>query len=366
MVKQVRKIFFAQLKTTFREKAVWFWSIGFPVLLLIIFLTIFAAPEDEAFSANVALVMENENPATSQLAQTLRQIPALEWKTKEPVTKEEAEKWVKDKEVDAAIVLPTTAEGGGVSLLLNAEKQNSTLDQALAGILNHVLQQVNYAIANVQPAYHLQTDYLSASERKLDSTDFLVTGLLALSIAQSGLFGMVGLVEMRRNGMLKRLKLTPVSIQVLGISDVLVRFILALIQVVILVGIGIAFGAGFAVNVPAFLLTFVIGTLSFTAFGFMIASFSKAMEGYMGIANLASFIMMFLSGVFFDYSMLPGYIKPIADAIPLTYFVNGIRESMVYGTSVAHANIWLNVAVMAAWGVVTFLIGSRFYKWKAG
>lgn len=97
----------------------------------------------------------------------------------------------------------------------------------------------------------------------------------------------------------------------------------------------------------------------------MIASLSKTMDSYFGIANLISFLLMFLSGIFFDYSMLPAYIKPLSSILPLTYFANGIRDSMVYGLGVLQPSFWLNVGVMAAWGIVTFIIGSKFYNWKA-
>jgi ABC-2 type transport system permease protein len=74
--------------------------------------------------------------------------------------------------------------------------------------------------------------------------------------------------------------------------------------------------------------------------------------------------MMFLSGIFFDSSALPTYIKPISNILPLTYFANGIRDGMVYGLGIMHSAFWLNLGVLAAWGIVTFIIGSRFYKWK--
>jgi ABC-2 type transport system permease protein len=85
----------------------------------------------------------------------------------------------------------------------------------------------------------------------------------------------------------------------------------------------------------------------------------------MGIVNLVSFLMMFLSGIFFDYALLPSWLKPVADALPLTYFANGIRDSMVYGISIMNATFWVNIGVLLGWTLVTFAIGSKFYNWKA-
>ena len=85
----------------------------------------------------------------------------------------------------------------------------------------------------------------------------------------------------------------------------------------------------------------------------------------MGVANICSFLMMFLSGVFFPIETMPEWIQPISAVLPLTYFADGLRESMVYETGIATASLWAGIAVMVIWGAVTFLLGSVLYKRKA-
>jgi ABC-2 type transport system permease protein len=366
-MKQLQKLFGANFKSTFREKQVWFWSIFYPVMLLVVFLMIFGKSGDDgaSFSAKIAVVADQPNEYTEKMAASLKQISVLKWKDEKPVTKLQAEDWIKHKDIDAAIVLPASPTDKQLGLILNKEKENSTLQQAMSGILGSYITQANYAQANITPALNLSTEFVTVGSSKLKYVDFLLTGLIALSISQAGLFGMISMVEMRRNGLLKRMMLTPMSMKMFGLSNMLVRFILSAIQVVILALIGIVFyKASLDINVLSFLLMFAMGTLTFTAIGFMIASLSKSMDSYFGIANLASFIMMFISGVFFDSSILPDYIKPIASAMPLTFFANGIRDGMVYGFSIAHSQFWINLAVLAAWGAAAFLIGSRFFKWQ--
>ncbi len=367
-MQQLMKLFGANFKTTFREKQVWFWSIFYPVLLLVVLLMIFggANSDDADFKAKIALVAGQQGAWTERMEQALKQVPVLEWKQEGPVSRSQAEEWVKNKDIDAAIVLPEGDSGKQIELLINREKQNSSTAQVLGGIMRDMATQMNFAEAGIQPELSVTMNYLSSGSSKIKYSDFLLTGLIALSICQAGLFGMVGMVEMRRNGLLKRLRMTPVNIKMFGLSNILVRFILSAIQVVLLALIGLLFyHARLDFNVPAFLVMFLVGTVSFAAVGFMIASLSKSMDSYFGISNLISFVMMFLSGIFFDYSMLPDYIKPLSDVLPLTYFANGIRDSMVYGLSMAHASFWINLGILAAWGLVTFWIGSRFYNWRA-
>ena len=55
-VKQFQQMFLAQLKLTLREKQAWFWGIFFPVILMVIFMVIFAGDSNDEFQSNVAIV----------------------------------------------------------------------------------------------------------------------------------------------------------------------------------------------------------------------------------------------------------------------------------------------------------------------
>ncbi|WP_409341208.1 ABC transporter permease [Paenibacillus sp. MBLB4367] len=366
-MKQLLKLFEANFKTTFREKQVWFWSIFYPVLLLVVFLMIFGGlgKSDSSFEAKVTAVAEQDNALSQSLLAALKQIPVLEWKEERPADRQQAEEWVKAKDVDALIAIPADP-GKPIELVLNKEKENSTLFQALNGIMGGVLQQANYNLAGVKPQLSLEPSFVSSGSDKLKYIDFLLTGLMAMSISQGGLFGMVGMVEMRRNGLLKRLLLSPMSTKAFGFADMMVRAVLAVIQLVLLALIGVLlFGASLHVHIVSLIIVLAVGIVSFSAIGFLIAALSKTMESYFGIANLLSFVMMFLSGIFFELSMLPEFIKPVSVVLPLTYFADGIRDSMVYGLAPVGGGFWLNVGVMAVWGAVAFAIGSRFFKWRA-
>jgi ABC-2 type transport system permease protein len=85
----------------------------------------------------------------------------------------------------------------------------------------------------------------------------------------------------------------------------------------------------------------------------------------MGVANIVSFLMMFLSGVFFPVETMPEWLQPVSNVLPLTYFADGLRESMVYETSVISGTLWFGIGVMVIWGAITFILGSWLYKRKA-
>jgi ABC-2 type transport system permease protein len=188
---QFKKMFGAQLKLTLREKQAWFWGIFFPVILMVIFMVIFSGSSDTEFKSEVAIVEANPNPISEMLGTQLAQLPIFEVKNDQPVSREQAEEWVKEQEVDAAIILPDSETSTSIGLIVNKEDEQGVTAQAIAGILDKFVQQANLTVAGATPVYTLQTETITSGNNELNYTDFLLTGMIALSIAQGGMFGMV-------------------------------------------------------------------------------------------------------------------------------------------------------------------------------
>lgn len=362
--RQFRKLFAANLKMMFREKQVWFWNIFFPVILMSIFMVIFGGGDGKEFKANVAAVKPAQSDAADAMYAQLKQWPVFEWKSDAPVSREQADAWIKEKDVDGIIVLPENGDAGSIRLIVNTENEGNATTQALRGILSEFVQQANLAAAGVtEPKYGLEVSAVTSGSEDLSYTDFLMTGMIALSIAQGGLFGMVDLVEMRRKGLLKRLRMTPVRMGLIGLASMLVRFLLGLFQVLCLALIGVlGFGANLHIDVPTLIIAFFIGSLAFNALGYLFSSFSKSIEAYMGVANIASFLMMFISGIFFPTGNLPDWLQPVTNVLPLTYFAEGLRDGMVYARGLGSADFWLGIGVLALWGAAAYGIGAAIYR----
>ncbi|WP_232233868.1 ABC transporter permease [Bacillus sp. J33] len=363
---QFKMMFFAQLKLTLREKQAWFWGIFFPVILMVIFMLIFSGGSDEEFQTEVAVVEPNPNPASDRMLGQISELPVFEVKSGKPVPRDKAEEWVKEQEVDAAIILPESPEASSVFLVVNKENEQGAAAQAVYGILDKFVQQANLSAAGAAPTFDLKFESITSGNNDLSYSDFLLTGMIALSIAQGGMFGMVDLVEMRRKGLIKRLRMTPASMGLFGLSDMVMRLLFSIVQIVLLSLIGVLFfGASLYINPISLIIVFLIGALSFNALGYFFSAFSKTTEAYMGVANIVSFVMMFLSGVFFPVETMPEWLQPISNILPLTYFADGLRASMVYETSAANAALWAGIGILVIWGAITFILGSLLYKSKA-
>lgn len=364
--KQFSKMFTAQIKMMFREKQVWFWNIFFPVILMVLFMVIFGGGSSDSFKATIAVVDSQPNAASGMLLEQLRQIPVFEFKEEQPVAIEAGNKLVEKQDIDALIILPESADAATMQLVVNKADEQSAATQAIAGILDKFIQQANWAAAGAAPTFSLTTSSISSGADDLNYADFLLTGMIGLSVAQGGLFGMVDLVEMRKRGLMKRLRMTPAKMGLYGLASMLVRLLLGVVQIIILALIGVyGFGANLHINVFSLIVAFLAGGLVFNAMGYLFSSFSKTMEAYMGMANIASMLMMFLSGVFFPLESLPSWLHPVTQMLPLTYFVDGMRDGLIYASGVTSGSFWIGIGIMLLWGVVSFLVGSQVYKAKS-
>ena len=137
------------------------------------------------------------------------------------------------------------------------------------------------------------------------------------------------------------------------------RLLIALVQTVIIVGVGVAF---FGVEItgpwPLTVVFVVLGAVAFLALGYVIASFAKTEDSANGMTSVVQFPMMFLSGTFFPIEQMPDFLQTIARLIPLTYLADALRQVMV-GRRARSRRCRSAPPVLAGWLVVCFGIAAR-------
>ena len=178
-----------------------------------------------------------------------------------------------------------------------------------------------------------------------------------------GIFAAVPLVADRQKLILKRLAATPLKRWQLIGSNVIMRLMIAMIQFVLIVGVGVAaFGVEITGSLIAIALLVVLGSLAFTSLGYVIATMAKTEDAANGMTAAVQFPMMFLSGTFFPIAVMPPALQTVARFLPLTYLSDALRQVMVGGA--AFAPLGVCVAVLAGWTVVCFGFAARRFQWQ--
>jgi ABC-2 type transport system permease protein len=117
-----------------------------------------------------------------------------------------------------------------------------------------------------------------------------------------------------------------------------------------------------AANVLGILGVVLLGATMFITLGYLISGFAKTEEAVQGIISLPNFIFMFLSGIFFPIEVMPGWIRPVVDVIPLTYLGDALRATMIGAGS--NFSMARNVIVLSAWLGICAVLAVRFFRWE--
>ncbi|MBL7063012.1 MAG: ABC transporter permease [Anaerolineae bacterium] len=153
---------------------------------------------------------------------------------------------------------------------------------------------------------------------------FLLPGIIGMSVMAAAFLNMsTTLVRQRDDGILKRLRGTPLQAWALLGAKVLAAGTVILFQVLLLTGVGVLFfGVEVAGSVPWFLATLLVGTFAFTAMGLALASLINNADTASAAAHAIYLPMLFICGPFFPVDVMPRLLQHVASVLPLTYFLN--------------------------------------------
>jgi ABC transporter DrrB family efflux protein len=194
--------------------------------------------------------------------------------------------------------------------------------------------------------------------------DFLVPGLLGMSLMGGGLWG-VGFVtvDMRRRKLLKRFLATPMKKSDFLSGIMVSRMIFMAPEVIVLLVFArYAFGVMNHGSVLTVLFLILLGAVMFSGIGLLIASRATTIEMVSGLMNLVMVPMWIFSGIFFSSERFPEAIQPLIKLIPLTPLIDALRAVMLEGSTLAA--LWPQVAVMTVWGAISFAFALRYFRWR--
>ena len=351
----------ANLKMTVRNRTGLFWLLLFPAAFIIIFGSLVGGGNN--LHASVGVVNGEATPIAGQMTSAMKD--AKFFKVQSGARSAELAK-LREGKTDAVVVFPQKANASQ-PLKVNSyvDKSNPSTSQAVSAAIDQIGQKVNEQAAGGQA----QPQRVSISTRSVQSEhlsyiDFLVPGILAMSIMQSSIGGIANsFVVLRERGILRRIRVTPFPLTSFIAARITSQFVVALCQAAILLGLAALFFhvevVGSLLGVAVFVL---LGCLAFLTIGFLVAGVSGKQESASALAQLISFPMLFFSGIFFPLDQAPTWLQELAKGLPLTYLADGLRQVMVYGAS--FMGLWGDVLALVVTVVVGFVLATRYFRWE--
>lgn len=212
-------------------------------------------------------------------------------------------------------------------------------------------------------------DVLEAREARVTEPggryiDFLLPGLIGLNVMGSCMWGMgYTIVDSRRRKLLKRFAVTPMNRAHFQLSFILSRLVFLVAEVAVIAAFGwIAFGVRIHGSVAALFAVAILSTMAFSGLALLVASRTDSTEVASGWMNFVQLPMWLFSGAFFDYGRFPEAAQPLIRALPLTAFNDAARAIVNDGASIAA--VLPQLLVLAAWGVASFALAIRLFRWQ--
>jgi len=227
------------------------------------------------------------------------------------------------------------------------------------------------------------TSLLGGGETPIQGTDLATSsyfvGVMAAFGVISACFTNIAIQTTfsRDEGLLKRLRGTPLPAGAyLGARILHATAVGALLIVITLVFGKLVYDSPIPTGGPLveFVVMFLVGSLTFAALAFAITAIIPNADASPPIVNAAILPLLFISGVFIPLGdEAPAWMTTLADIFPVKHFADGMLTSFL-GNVTAPGPVdlpirifvfeWVDVLIVAAWGVAGMLLATRFFSWE--
>ncbi|PWJ90575.1 ABC-2 type transport system permease protein [Oceanotoga teriensis] len=365
------KLTSAMIKDNFRQFDSVFWTIIFPSIFLLFFISIFGNVQNNEENIEFKVGIYYENQDIGILKNILNNVfEDEEFKKTFKISKyENFEKSLEDlKEYNIDIIAYFPEDINKVNFFnLNDDKPiikiyrtQKSYSKITSEVFSSVLNEINLRFNTMGRELNIETDYiyLNTNDEGFVYEDFIFPGILMMAILTVSIFNLpLNFVDYKNRGIIKRVFVTP-----LKMSHYFYSFLISNFSILFLAIILLYFEASF-LNISTlifnykfifFLLYCCITALSF---GLIIASFFRRIGTASSVSNIVYFITIFLSGLYFPTKEITSFVRWYVYINPATYMVDGLRN-ILSGDSIGI----INIIVPAIWFLIGLILFSFNFK----
>ncbi len=346
------------LKIFSRDRQAIVFSLIFPILMMLAFGFFNSGEEDPIIIG----IVDNANSTLSR--DFIASIDANPLFIVTQGTEQSLRVQVISGNIGLALIVPEEFRGNpaNIDLRLLIDTSQTAQMNAVIPLLEQGLVDVERDLRGFEPLFDLAIE--DVESRTQTYLDFLVPGLLAMALMQIAMGGSgFNLVEFRRKGILKRLFVTPIQPQNFITGLVLSRLLIVMIQLSLLLGISIfLLDITFIGNLFNLYIFIILGTTIFLSLGFCLGSLAKTQQAIMAMNMLLTWPQMLLSGIFYPIDAMPSVVQPLANLLPLSFVVNGLRGVAIEGANVI--SLMPNVIGILVWIAIVLGFAIKLFNWK--
>ncbi|MBC7091556.1 MAG: ABC transporter permease [Nitrososphaeria archaeon] len=376
-LQRVKALVKKEVKKTFREPAVLFMIFLFPIVFVSTFAVSFGGEKQPVYYVGVVnMDQTNSTNLVQKFLSALSDTKIL--KINIYTNNQTAKEDLVQGKIQALIIIPSkfsksiasynelpedSSRWLNTTILLYLDKSSVIATQAIPPIIQQVLtaflgqsQQTVPSPINLQIATLIEVKQFSAFEYMAPGMFTFASIFIIVIVAQS-------FTQDRENGMLKRIRVTPITSTEFMTSQVLSYTLIAFIQAIII--FTIMYFMGFKPNAPftAYVSSFIlilIFSLSNVGFGLITATIAKTANAATGIAFIFVLPQLFL-GTFVGTS-LSSIAQLIAKFVPSYYVTDALTSLFLRGASITSPAILLDFTVVTISCIAVLVAGIVLYK----
>ncbi len=346
----------ASVKNWYRNKAALFWTLAFPILLILLFGEIFSGGSE---SYTIYVKDMDDSPLSHALINAMDNISIINL---QPIGKEVDVKEYAKKH--AVLEIPRgfqneIFEGRRCNLTLYLDPSKEQTNSAIRSFISSIVNELNLRFNNASIVVGYEEKYVVGEQFKY--IDFFIPGIIGMTIMTSAIYGSIEInVKYRKRGMLKKLLTTPLQRGEWILAKMIYQLMLSFISAIVIIAVGIiAFHVKVYLDAIA-ILVIISASFAFTGIGMVIARFVNEEETADSAASAITFPMMFLAGTFFPLEIMPSFLQTIAKILPLYYVNEGLRNAMIYHS---YGDALFNASIISIFAIIVFAIGVAITKW---
>jgi ABC-2 type transport system permease protein len=373
--------FYSSVRAWLRSPGTVFWTILFPVLLIMIFGAIFSGSSGTKYDLvvqNLDEVNGNQTNFSKIFIDGLKDVDVL--KIIEIGPNEDISKYMQDNDKPAGLQIPK-GFGEEISYYM-AHKQNSSIDFNASSLPFNLTLHIDPSDQTTTPIIRsILTGFLfefnknvsggdtvvsfnekSTIGNEFSYIDFFVPGMIGFTIMTSMIYGSIERnTKYRKDGILRKLLTMPVTRSEWILSKMMFMLFLSFISTFIILAVGIlVWHLNIIINLFFFVLIISTSFL-FSGMGMIVSRFVKEEDTADMAGGAITFPMMFLAGTFFPLAQMPAFLQSIAQVLPLYYVNEALRNAMIYANY--DKTIYFTAFVLV-FAFVFFIIGVLLTKWK--
>ncbi|NHJ86458.1 MAG: ABC transporter permease [Asgard group archaeon] len=338
----------------FRSPTSIFWSIIYPIILLLLFGAIFGRSVDMNYNLEVLDLddsSQSDNFITNLSNHTSLTITKIEEVISDP------ESWLRDNNKIILLIIPNdwgiyqnTSNPYNLTVIYDP---SSTTAKAIIQIIEEEITNLNFRLQEIEAVFGIEIENYYVND--LNFIDSLVPGIVMITVSTIALFtGLNYDLEEKRSGILQKLATTPAFKFEWIFAKQLWLIIITLIASTITILFSLIFNFNILSLQPMTYLFIILGSLTFSGIAMILVRLINNAEGVVFAALIITIPQILLSGALIPLDTFPQFLQYFARVFPIYYLIEGIRNLML---GAPQQQFWLNFGISFVVAISTFTIG---------